>query len=195
MPDGREIIYPVILEAPALQRALLGKERVLFLRQYARRAVVLSAERKWLPLSLDSLENAPDGRPAPVSGIFWSLSHKPEAVAGVAARQPVGIDIEIIRPVRPGLMEKITDAEERRLAEPVTDAGFFRFWTAKEAVLKAVGEGLRGLSHCKIHHIMDETALIISCHQQHWRVEHAFCGKQIASLAFQHPDAQIKWIF
>jgi len=80
-----------------------------------------------------------------------------------------------VRPVRPGLMERITDAEERRLADPVTDLVFFRFWTAKEAVLKALGIGLRGLADCKIFRIVNETSLILSCHQTYWRVEHAFC--------------------
>ncbi len=190
MPGDTEILYPVILKAPMENQALSGRERVLFLRQYARRAVALSAERKGL--SLSALQNDPDGRPIPENGVFWSLSHKPEMAAGVAAREPVGIDIETVRPVRPGLMERITDAGERRLAEPVTEMMFFRFWTAKEAVLKAVGQGLRGLSHCKIHHIIDEKTLIISCRQMLWRVEHTFHDHHVVSAAC-HQDHPVEW--
>ncbi|MFZ2631797.1 MAG: 4'-phosphopantetheinyl transferase superfamily protein [Desulfosalsimonadaceae bacterium] len=188
-----EIIYPVILKTPPEQQAFSGKDRVLFLRQYARRAVVLSAEKKGV--SLSALLNDPDGRPIPAGGFFWSLSHKPEIVAGVVAGQPVGIDIEMVRPAPPGLMKRITDAEERRLAEPVTDLVFFRFWTAKEAVLKAVGVGLRGLSHCKIHRIMDEKTLIVSCHQKFWRVKHAFHDHHVASVACQNHPVEWRWFF
>ncbi|RJP84769.1 MAG: 4'-phosphopantetheinyl transferase superfamily protein [Desulfobacteraceae bacterium] len=191
-PVGAETIYPVILKVPAKHRALSGRERVLFLRQYARRAVVLSGGEKGRVFS--EIENDADGRPIPVNGCFWSLSHKPEQVAGVAALQPVGIDIETVRPVRPGLMERITDAEERRLADPVTDLVFFRFWTAKEAVLKALGIGLRGLAHCKIFRIVDETSLILSCHQTYWQVEHAFCDNHLISVACQDSNPRLIWI-
>jgi 4'-phosphopantetheinyl transferase len=193
MPGAHETIYPVMLKASPEPQALSGRERVLFLRQFARRAVVLSAER--MGVSLSALLNDPDGKPIPVNECFWSLSHKPEIVAGVAARQPVGIDIETVRPVRSGLMERITDSDERRLVEPVTELMFFRFWTAKEAVLKAVGIGLRCLSHCKIHRILDEKALVISCHQKYWRVEHAFHGHHVASVACQGHHIKWRWIF
>ena len=187
-----EILYPVILKVPVKQQAVSGKERVLFLRHHARRAVSLSAERKGL--SLSALLNDPDGKPIPESGVFWSLSHKPEMAAGIAAREPVGIDIETVRPVRPGLMEKISDADERRLAEPVTEMMFFRFWTAKEAVLKAVGIGLRGLSHCKIHRIMDENSLMVSCRQKLWRVEHVFLDRHVASAVCRNHHVEWRWI-
>jgi 4'-phosphopantetheinyl transferase len=128
----------------------------------------------------------------PSSGIFWSLSHKPEYVAGVISDHPVGIDIEQIRPVQPSLVNRIINSDEQQVTGPVSDAMFFRCWTAKEAVLKAVGAGLKGLSQCRIHHIIDKTTLVVSCHQKHWLIEHVYYDNYIASVVRSEKDVQ--WI-
>jgi 4'-phosphopantetheinyl transferase len=52
----------------------------------------------------------------------------------------------------------------------VTEIAFFRFWTAKEAVLKAIGKGLIGLSDCRIHKIIDDTRLQLICNRSTWMV-------------------------
>ena len=88
------------------------------------------------------LEKDKNGAPLPSKGTYWSLTHKSANVAAVVAPRPVGIDIEVLRPCNPNLYQRIASAEEWDLAATVSDKNFFRYWTAKEAVLKAVGKGL-----------------------------------------------------
>jgi 4'-phosphopantetheinyl transferase len=163
---------------------------VRFLSQFAREAVAASAQRSGI--DLPKFEKDSEGVPVPSSGIFWSLSHKPEYVAGVISDHPVGIDIEQIRPVQPSLVNRIINSDEQQVTGPVSDAMFFRCWTAKEAVLKAVGAGLKGLSQCRIHHIIDKTTLVVSCHQKHWLIEHVYYDNYIASVVRSEKDVQ--WI-
>jgi 4'-phosphopantetheinyl transferase len=71
------------------------------------------------------------------------LSHKRKYVAGVVTDYPVGIDIERIRPVDSPLINRILDKDEKQVTGKISDGMFFRCWTGKEAVLKAIGSGIR----------------------------------------------------
>jgi len=92
----------------------------------------------------------PFGQPS-VSGepaLHFSLSHS-ESVALIGlGERPVGVDVEMIRPVpeRDGLAETHLTAEELarwRSADPVDrDRALLECWTRKEAVAKALGVGL-----------------------------------------------------
>jgi 4'-phosphopantetheinyl transferase len=84
-------------------------------------------------------------------GRVWvSLSYGPDVVAVAASScGPIGVDIE--GPARPGmtrLADRWFDAAEARWlrSQPVADqqAAFLLLWTAKEALGKALGAGLRG---------------------------------------------------
>jgi 4'-phosphopantetheinyl transferase len=90
------------------------------------------------------------GRPALAGqeGVFdFSLSHS-EGLAAVAIARGVrvGLDIEAIRPVKENIAARyFSQREVRELARlPAAEqlAGFYRCWTRKEAVLKALGDGL-----------------------------------------------------
>ncbi len=184
------IIFPVVLKVPLKKQSLTGKDSVRFLRKFARQAVITSAQKTGI--DLPTLEKDSDGVPVPSNGVFWSLSHKPEYVAGVIATHPVGIDVERIRPVQSSLADKVIDSNERQLAGMISDALFYRYWTAKEAVLKAVGVGLKGLAQCKIDRIIDETTLMISFQQTLWTIEHVYFDKHVASVVRRGKD--IQWI-
>ena len=184
------IIYPIILKVPDEKQALSGKDSMRFLRQYARQAVVSSAQKNGIDLTV--LESDRNGAPVSSNGVYWSLSHKPGYVAGVISDNQIGIDIEPIRPVSRGVFDRVIDNDERHLADRLSDALFFRYWTAKEAVLKAAGVGLKGLSKCKIQRIIDATTLIIFFQQMHWTVEHAYLDNHVASVVRRGKD--IQWI-
>ncbi|MBC2714417.1 MAG: 4'-phosphopantetheinyl transferase superfamily protein [Desulfobacteraceae bacterium] len=183
------IIYPVVLKVPIEKQALTGRDSVRFLRRYARQAVIASAQKTGFDLSI--LAKDRNGGPIPSNGVYWSLSHKPEYVVGVTASNQIGIDIEPIRPVGPALVNKILDNNEQQLSGTVSDEMFFRCWTAKEAVLKAVGVGLKGLSQCKIHRIIDKRALAVSYRQKHWIIEHAYYDNHVVSVV--QKDQTVQW--
>lgn len=184
------MIYPVVLKVPEEHQVFKGRESVVFLRQHARKAVVKSAQQ--YRMDMPDLENDDKGAPIPKNGFYWSLSHKPGYVAGVVANMPIGIDIEKIKPVRPLLFDKVMDENERKLMETISYELFYRVWTAKETVLKAVGVGLKGLSHCKIIDIINKTFLKVSYHQTQWVIEHTCYDNHL--IAVVKNDKDIRWV-
>jgi 4'-phosphopantetheinyl transferase len=76
-------------------------------------------------------------------GLHFNISHSGELVALAIAREAVGIDVEEIREMRDllGIARRFFSAEEAQRVEEDGDQ-FFRIWTAKEAVVKAIGSGV-----------------------------------------------------
>lgn len=89
-------------------------------------------------------ERAPSGQPVlPGNEAFVSISHCDDWVVCAVSKTPVGIDIEKIRPVRPGMAEKICTAEELHYLHSGDETErFFEVWTAKEAYFKRKGTGI-----------------------------------------------------
>ena len=89
-----------------------------------------------------------DGRPQP---LHISISHAGGlAVAAICEHGPIGVDVEHIemrRPLLPIARRFYSPEECAQLEACAADertALFHQWWTRKEAVLKATGEGLRG---------------------------------------------------
>ena len=59
---------------------------------------------------------------------------------------------------------------------------FFRFWTAKEAVLKAVGKGIAGISRCRVVEIVDDTRMILTYDNIRWPVAHFWFDDHVAAV-------------
>lgn len=93
----------------------------------------------------------PHGKPTiPGSEVELSLAHSGDRVAvAVALGTPVGVDVEQVLPTldpAPLVGTVLTAREAAALAAlPAASrrTGFLHYWTRKEAVLKATGEGLR----------------------------------------------------
>ena len=186
----RTTIHPVIMAVPESERSLRGREKVAALRRIAREALHQSA--RYSGVTLGQLEKTDNGAPLPSNGNHWSLTHKEQYVAAVTAPHPIGIDIEMDRPVSEGLYKRVADPEEWALAAEMTQAMFYRFWTAKEAVLKAVGKGITGLTQCRIVEILDNARLKLRYEQSIWRVTQ----KRIAEnhlVALTTGDIDIEW--
>ncbi|MFO1150615.1 MAG: 4'-phosphopantetheinyl transferase superfamily protein [Alsobacter sp.] len=85
-------------------------------------------------------------RPA-LPDLRFNLSHSGGLAAlGVVVGPEIGVDIEAVRPVEPQVAERFFARGERerlaRLRGEAWTRGFHRCWTRKEAVLKAMGDGL-----------------------------------------------------
>lgn len=82
------------------------------------------------------------------SDCHLSLSHSAHYLLAAMGDAPVGVDIEIHGRPRPiqAMAEQICHAEERahlsQLPAPQAQQTFLRYWTRKEALLKARGQGL-----------------------------------------------------
>jgi len=183
-----QTIYPVILAVPDAMKALKPKERVKFLSRHARRALEISAEKS--SIRLDALEQDERNAPLPFNGTYWSIAHKNEYVAGVVCPSPTGIDIEKICSRSESLFRKTADEAEWALADK-TFTTFFRYWTAKEAVLKAAGIGLRDLAKCRIRRVPGPHHLDVEYDGNKWQIEHHFFNSHIASIVKN--DFLIEW--
>ncbi len=82
------------------------------------------------------------------SGLHFNLAHSGDRAVYAVASDDLGVDIELIKPVRDS--QKISkrffsqrEADELSALGPDQQiAGFFACWTRKEAYIKATGEGL-----------------------------------------------------
>ena len=79
------------------------------------------------------------------SGAHFSLSHSKSVALCVLSRQPVGADVEAVRPVGDDLVRYTMNDRECDwiFAAPDKVKAFLTLWTRKEAVLKLTGEGIR----------------------------------------------------
>ena len=167
-PSGLDQLHPVIMPVPPSTRKLAGPEMRAMLRSAAEEALAHSAACS--QVALGPLVRQENGAPVPCNGLYWSLSYTQDYVAAVNAPYPVGIDMEKIAPVSNSLMQQIASEGEWALAPERTPALFYRYWTAKEAVLKAVGMGLAGLPNCRVQEIIDDTHLVMRYCSEQWQV-------------------------
>ncbi|MFH2065635.1 MAG: 4'-phosphopantetheinyl transferase superfamily protein [Pseudomonadota bacterium] len=187
-----DTLFPVILSVPPDKQQLKGREKVHFLSHYARVAAERSAKKSGIRLA-EFIKN-PKGVPLPAKGYWWSVSHKPEYVAGVVSRGKIGIDLEKIRPYTAGLEKKVADEAEWAIYPVARSDLLFRYWTAKEAVLKLMGIGLAGLSSCKIQKETSDNHMTVRFQDQRFQVEHITFDNHIAAVVTDD-HARIEWIF
>jgi 4'-phosphopantetheinyl transferase len=184
------IIHPVVMPVSESSKGLAGKEKVTHLSAFARQALARSA--KISGVVLDRLDKDERGAPLPFEGVHWSISHKDAYVAGVTAPCPVGIDIEKIRPCSEALFRRTGSDEEWGLgSNPKDHHLFFRYWTAKEAVLKTTGAGFREFSDCRVIRIEDEQALTLFYRGREWLVSQFFFDDHVAAVVKEGWD--VSW--
>lgn len=97
-------------------------------------------------------------------GLHVSISHCQELVACAISEDPIGIDVEQIRPIKPSMPERVCTAEELAWMQG-SDTRFFEIWTAKEAYFKMIGTGITDLRSVNIltlpRHVMREGDYLI----------------------------------
>ena len=165
-------------------------ERVRSLSRLARRALHACARKT--DITLGALHKDANGAPLPFEGNYWSLTHKRTYVGAVLCTQAIGIDIETVRDISAGVMRKTAVEEEWLLSDEHLQTLFFRYWTAKEAVLKAAGVGISGLSQCRVTAVPDENHLRLEYEGTGYLVEDFFFDGHVATVVKNR--FQVDWI-
>lgn len=87
----------------------------------------------------------------------FNVAHSQDLVVyAIAVDYPVGVDVEYQRAITnvTEIAQRFFSKSEQQalqlLSSEVQKTAFFHYWTAKEAVLKATGQGLTGLSNVEI---------------------------------------------
>lgn len=153
--DLRRNWFSLVEELPDRERGriLAFRDREDAISSLVARSLMieLAAEALHCPESDIRIERGPLGKPfvaAPApNDLDVNATHAGGWVAAVVARGGrIGVDLEGVRAVAPGLIERcLSDFERSRFAHisaMETDSRFFQLWTAKEAYLKATGFGL-----------------------------------------------------
>ena len=74
--------------------------------------------------------------------LYFSVSHAGSYWACAFSQAPVGLDIEGLRPYRPGIPRRFFHPAEAAWLEDRPQEDFFTIWTAKEACVKLWGCGI-----------------------------------------------------
>jgi 4'-phosphopantetheinyl transferase len=135
------------------------------------------------------------------SNLRFNLSHSGDlALLAVSTDLDVGVDVETLRHDLPvdGLARFFTVAERERLLAMRSgekERTFFRWWTRKEAVLKAEGSGLSGgLDRLDISNSPPDLVRFPDDGEHWWRVEDlAVEAGYSAAVAAPVGDWQVRW--
>lgn len=133
-------------EVARADRFVYPKHRIQFVATRGRLREIMGSLTGIKPEEV-KFEYGPQGKPSLIFGPQFNLSHS-GGVACLAVHDeiPLGVDIEAFREVESGVSQRFFSATEYTtlMAMPIGDqvSGFFRCWTRKEAVIKALGGGL-----------------------------------------------------
>jgi len=135
------------------------------------------------------------------SSLHFNLSHTRRiAVLAVAQGQPVGVDVEDVRPIEPeAAAAHFSAAELSDLGTLHGDAwlaGFYRCWTRKEAILKAEGVGLSlALDSFDVSLLPDKPAEMLGTRRRfshHWTLHDVSPSPgAIGALATAQPQSRL----
>ncbi|MCP4115478.1 MAG: 4'-phosphopantetheinyl transferase superfamily protein [Desulfobacteraceae bacterium] len=172
---------------PPAGALLKGRARVEALGRYARQSLRISGERSGFHPG--TLLKGEAGEPLSCNGVHWSISHKPDFVAGVVSHGPAGIDIERVKPVSDSLFNRLLSPEEFAcFGGGDRVQAFFRTFTAKEAVLKGQGVGLAGLSMVRVVGAPAPMVTRLDYQGSVCTVEHFWVDGHIASVVRDESD-------
>ncbi len=136
------------LDAARIGRLVRPQDRALAITGWGLLRILLARETGREPGDVEFRTNA-YGKPFLDAGPHFNMAHSGGAVLiGLADGGRLGVDLEAYRAVRDldTLVEQNFAEEERAefraLRDSEREAAFFRGWTRKEALVKAVGKGL-----------------------------------------------------
>ena len=148
--------YPIYESLLELYKDILPpkiKEKTLKFRRWQdRQAFIIGKLLVWKGLKqfnyedncLSKLQFNRYGKPFIDQNTFFNLSHSGHIVICAFSEEEIGIDIEEIKEIKTENFAKIfTNEEKDSLKKSCNQTkDFFRYWTFKESVIKAIGKGL-----------------------------------------------------
>lgn len=210
-----------VLDQTERQRALKFKLAEPRQRFVAGRGLLRLMLGHYLSASPDSIRFTlgEHGKPrlantVPDQGLVFNVSHSGSlALLGFAQNKKFGVDLEFMRPINntDGMVRRCFSIKEESAwcaAHPDQQHRlFFSFWTAKEAMIKADGQGMSlGVQRCQLEHHPDfrYTHLPDRCGDPaDWALYPVDCGKGFSgALAIKDLACKIsyrvlsrKWLF
>ncbi len=143
---GNELKKRLSLLPDAIQNSIMKKRNHLDVQLSVSGYLLLNdlIQHFGFDLKLTDLLYGKYQRPYFNSDFDFNISHSGKRVICCGTMQgEVGIDIELMKPVSINYDDYFTPTEHANIrAAQNTDAEFFKYWTRKEAVLKAVGTGV-----------------------------------------------------
>lgn len=107
-------------------------------------AAGLMLRRHFGPERAGAVRVTPLGKPYLPEGPHFSLSHSGNKAVLLVSKQEAGVDIEQIGPWSEAVARRVFSERERDwLRTQETDQGFYRLWTGKESIMKALGLGFQ----------------------------------------------------
>jgi 4'-phosphopantetheinyl transferase len=197
--------HVALLDSQELQRMhkfYFTRDRARYAANHANLRRILGAYLNQLPERV-KLRADPLGKPelAFEDPIAFNLSHsRTIAVLAVAHGQPVGVDVEDVRPIEPEVAARFFSAAELAALSPLQGeawvTGFYRCWTRKEAILKAEGVGLyRALDSFDVSLRADEPAELLASRaafRYPWKLHHLSPAAGIVgALATALPEVRL----
>jgi 4'-phosphopantetheinyl transferase len=191
-------------EQERMQRFHFAPDRERYAVAHANLRRILGAYLNLAPEKI-SFRNNQFGKPELLgeTSLKFNLSHsKSIAVLAVDQAQPVGVDVEDVKPIEAGVADRsFSPAELSDLGGLQGDAwlaGFYRCWTRKEAILKAEGVGLsRALDSFDVSLLPSKKAELIATRQgfsNPWTLHDVSPSSgTMGALATAQPNARIAY--
>lgn len=139
-------------EKERLDRLKIEKKQEEYLCSRGILRLILSLYIGEDPESL-SIKITPSGKPfLPTAGVQFNISHSGDRfICGISLKNQIGLDIQELYSISSlqRIIKNFFSPAEIEYLSSLTDDGlyrehFFAIWTAKEAYLKAVGDGIKG---------------------------------------------------
>lgn len=138
------------------------------------------------------------GKPALMDGSEISLSHSGERVLCALSDEPVGADLQQLRPCNPALVRRFFTAEEGAWLEEQRerDLAFSLLWSLKESYVKLLGSGIAKthLDSFTVRVLPDGRAWIDGSDVKLW---YSVCDGYVMALcshAYAEPETVKEWI-
>ncbi|MGL4607070.1 MAG: 4'-phosphopantetheinyl transferase family protein [Eubacteriaceae bacterium] len=153
--DIRSLEDPIIIESHISKITKERQEKIEKIKSIYGKAVSLGAEillrKAYFKIfgesEIPKIIKGSHGKPKflECEGIAFNLSHSGDFVVCAFSEKPIGIDLQIVKPMRGDLVTRYFSELEKKwwhaLPEDQKEGGFYNLWSCKESYIKYTGKG------------------------------------------------------